>query len=210
MAGPADVVHDLVRGAPRRAPCGCGPPMSSSTSSQVTRSHLPAAARARALQRVEDALGVVDLVERRRALGAVAPAAARVGRVALELADLAASPCRRRPSRPQAASQLKQIVGIERVVALDLAAARPTGSYSPSRPSARPADRRPAPAGGISRAAGCSGSSDEGVIDSPTKAGWTGRPSPTDPPTATEPARARRAASPVSNMAVDRRRPRSG
>ena len=47
-----------------------------------------AAARARAPQRIQDAVGVGDLVERRRALGAVAPARARVLRVALELAHL--------------------------------------------------------------------------------------------------------------------------
>ena len=61
--------------------------MSSSASSQVTRSHSPVPALAGAPQRVEDAIGVVELVDGRRALGAVAPAAARVHRVAFDLAD---------------------------------------------------------------------------------------------------------------------------
>src|SRR4029077_16439173 len=39
-------------------------------------------------QRIEDALGIRDLVEGGRALGAVAAAAARMHRVALELLDL--------------------------------------------------------------------------------------------------------------------------
>ena len=43
---------------------------------------------ARAPEREQDAVGVGDLVERRRPLGAVAAARARVLRVALELADL--------------------------------------------------------------------------------------------------------------------------
>src|SRR5262245_44548397 len=47
----------------------------------------PAAARADAAQRIADSLGVGHLVQRRRALGAVAPAASRVRRVALELLD---------------------------------------------------------------------------------------------------------------------------
>ena len=46
---------------------------------------LPGAARARALERVQDALGVVDLVDGRRPLGAVAAARGRVERVPLEL-----------------------------------------------------------------------------------------------------------------------------
>ena len=49
---------------------------------------LARAARTVAPLRVEDPLGVVELVDRRRALGAVAPATAGVVRVALELADL--------------------------------------------------------------------------------------------------------------------------
>src|SRR5262245_34333618 len=50
---------------------------------------LPGAARPGTAQRVEDALGIADLVEGRRPLGADAPATARVHRVALEAHDRA-------------------------------------------------------------------------------------------------------------------------
>jgi hypothetical protein len=71
---------------------------------RVPRDALPAvlAALAGAPQRKEDAVRVVDLVERRRPLRAVAPARAGVIRVALEL-DLGVSrsrrPAGRRPTR---------------------------------------------------------------------------------------------------------------
>src|SRR5215469_11930544 len=61
------------------------PPMSSSTSSQVTRSHWPSP---RAPKRVEDAFGILHLVQGRGPLGAVSAAAARMLGVALELLDL--------------------------------------------------------------------------------------------------------------------------
>src|SRR5579875_2632621 len=47
---------------------------------------LALATLAHALQWIEDAFGIVDLVERRRAFGAGAPATARMGRIPLELA----------------------------------------------------------------------------------------------------------------------------
>src|SRR5207244_12785298 len=50
---------------------------------------LPSAARSRALQRVEDAMRVLELVQRRRSLGAVPATRSGVLRVPLELSDLA-------------------------------------------------------------------------------------------------------------------------
>ena len=64
------------------------PPMSSSTSSHVTRSHSPAPRAPVALQRIEDAIGILELVRRDDALGAGAAAAARMHRVAFDLADV--------------------------------------------------------------------------------------------------------------------------
>ena len=60
----------------------------SRTSSQVTRFELTAAARTDALHWVEDALRIVDLVDGRWTLGAVAATRARVVGVAFYLADL--------------------------------------------------------------------------------------------------------------------------
>ncbi len=48
------------------------------------------AALAGTLERVEDAFRIVDLVDRRRTLGAVATATGRMDRIALQLANLAA------------------------------------------------------------------------------------------------------------------------
>ena len=53
------------------------------------RLELPRPTRALALERRKDALGIGDLIDRRRALGAGAAAAPRVHRVALELRDVA-------------------------------------------------------------------------------------------------------------------------
>ena len=87
LAGPADVVHDVVGPAlddrapdPRR-----------DVGQRVVPRHLdPAAlaALAGALERRQDAIGVGHLVERRRPLGAVASARGGVLGVALELSDL--------------------------------------------------------------------------------------------------------------------------
>jgi len=87
VAGAAAVVHDL--GAAvllERLPDACG----EGVERLVPRDALPfaAAARALALQGVQDAVGVLDLVERRRALRADAAAASRVHGIALEAADL--------------------------------------------------------------------------------------------------------------------------
>ena len=49
---------------------------------------LRGAAWAGPLERVEDALGILGLVDRRRALGAIAPTGSGMGRVALDLDDL--------------------------------------------------------------------------------------------------------------------------
>ena len=49
LAGPADVVHHLVRAGPRRCACRIRPAMSSSASSQRDPLPLARAARARAL-----------------------------------------------------------------------------------------------------------------------------------------------------------------
>src|SRR5690606_24258962 len=88
VARPADVVHDLVVAAlaerPRDAAADVG--------ERLVPAHLLPAALAAlpdAAHRVEDALRVADLVERGRALGAVAAPAGGMQRVALELGDLA-------------------------------------------------------------------------------------------------------------------------
>ena len=87
LAGAADEVHDVVRapGGERRVEA-----LGERVEHVLPAHPLPLARAARAdpALRVEDPLRVVDLVERRRALGAVAPARARVVRVALELLDL--------------------------------------------------------------------------------------------------------------------------
>ena len=61
--------------------------MSSSTSSQLTRSHLPSPRFADALRGITNALGIGDLIQRRRAFGAVAAAAAGMFGIAFEAAD---------------------------------------------------------------------------------------------------------------------------
>ncbi len=86
LAGPADVVHDAV--APLEA---AGPHLRGDLGEGFFPGDtlpLALAAGADALERVEDAFRVVDLIVGGRPLGAVAPAAARVLRVALELLDL--------------------------------------------------------------------------------------------------------------------------
>src|SRR5205085_5249736 len=87
LARPADVVHHLVL-----APLGA---RLADTPRDVVERLVPGdaleavlAALADALHRVEDAVGIGDLVERRRSLRAVPPARAGVLRVPLELPDL--------------------------------------------------------------------------------------------------------------------------
>src|SRR5436190_20402662 len=88
MTGPPDVVHDL--GATIFLEC-LADARGDRADHLVPRHSLPLAAAARtdAAHRVEDALRIGDLVQRRRALRAVAPARAGMMRVALELADRA-------------------------------------------------------------------------------------------------------------------------
>ncbi len=85
LAGPADVVHDRVR-----SPAGDRPADAPGDVVEclVPRDGLPtsSAASAGSAKRVEDPVGIPDLVQRGRALGAVASARAGVLRVALELA----------------------------------------------------------------------------------------------------------------------------
>ena len=86
LTGPADVVDDLVLAVlDDRRP----DPSRDVVERVVPADPLPVAAAALpgATQRIQDALGVVDLVDRGRPLGAVATARSRVGRVALELLD---------------------------------------------------------------------------------------------------------------------------
>ena len=64
------------------------PPSSSSTSSHVTRFHSPAPRAPDALQRIQHAIGILELVGRDHALGARAAAAARMHRIAFDLPDL--------------------------------------------------------------------------------------------------------------------------
>ena len=87
LAGPADVVHDLL--VPillHRRPNPAGDVVERLVPADLLP--LAVAALADPLQRVEDAIGVGHLVERRRSLGAVAAARAGVLRVAFELAQL--------------------------------------------------------------------------------------------------------------------------
>ncbi len=86
FAGPSHVVHDAVEALLARRP---------HLRSDVLERLVPAdalplalAALADALERVEDPLRIIRLVVRRRTLRAVAPATARMHRVAFELADL--------------------------------------------------------------------------------------------------------------------------
>ena len=117
LAGAADVVHHLVAAALLERPPDAGPDL---VERLVPRDAFPAArpSLARALQRMQHPLGVVDLVERRRSLGAVAAAAGRVLGVALELGDLAgvAIDVRGEPARRFAVEARRRH---ERVVALD-------------------------------------------------------------------------------------------
>ena len=87
LAGPADVVHDLVRppadDRPADAPGDVVERLVPGDGLPLPPPRAPARAK-----RVEDAVGIPDLVQRRRALGAVAPARAGVLGVALELAHL--------------------------------------------------------------------------------------------------------------------------
>src|SRR5262249_39101230 len=86
MARTAAVIHGLLG-----APLDEGLPKKSGDIVEhfVPRHALPlaAAARPRAAHRIEDALGILDLIQRRGPLRAVAAPAARVHRVALELLD---------------------------------------------------------------------------------------------------------------------------
>src|SRR6185312_1477992 len=80
LAGAADVVHQLVTPPflDRRA----------DASADVVQGVFPAAALAAPLQRIEDAIGVFELIRGDDPLGAGAAAAARVHRVAFHLADV--------------------------------------------------------------------------------------------------------------------------
>src|SRR5690606_22165822 len=86
LARPPHVVHDAVA-----ALLAAGAHPAGDVGERLFPRHalpLALAALAHALERVEDALGVVGLVVRGRPLGTVAPAAARMRRVALELLHL--------------------------------------------------------------------------------------------------------------------------
>ena len=87
MPRPPEVIHDFLLAAlDERLPDAAGDVVEH----LVPRHALPLAAAAVAgpAKRIEDALGVLHLIERGRALRAVAAATARVHRVALELLDL--------------------------------------------------------------------------------------------------------------------------
>ncbi len=86
FAGAADVVHDLVMSIFEQ---GCP-----NASGDIVQDILPGrtdplsfAALTGALHWIEDAVGIVDLVDRGRALGAIATARAGMERIALQLAD---------------------------------------------------------------------------------------------------------------------------
>ena len=172
------------------------PAMSSSASSHVTRSHSPAPRAPLRRSGIADALGVVHLVERGRALGAVAPAAARMDGIALELLDAAGvlvdvgeEPARRLAVEADGRD--------EREAPLDLPSATPRRRSSPSRPSARRADRRrarPRARRGRARRGGGARASASCPSDGLTTAGSIARRGPTCPPRSSSPARARTAA----------------
>src|ERR1051326_3105681 len=87
MAGPPNMIHHLVASPfDNRGTNCCG----EGIQDLVPRRALPLAlaALARALQRIENALWIVDLVDRRRPFGAVTPATAWVVGIALQLLDL--------------------------------------------------------------------------------------------------------------------------
>jgi len=88
VAGPAEVIHHFLRPPlDQRLP----DPARDVVERLVPRDALPLAAAtlARAPHRITDALGIVDLVERGRALRTVAAAAAGMDGIALELLDSA-------------------------------------------------------------------------------------------------------------------------
>src|SRR5262249_42002952 len=86
VAGPAEVVHDLALPSLHQRLPDALPDV---VEHLVPRDALPApsTARADAAQRIADALGIGHLVQRRRAFGAIASAAAGMRRVAFELLD---------------------------------------------------------------------------------------------------------------------------
>ena len=88
LPGTADLVHDAVT-ALDAALAHLGPDFAQRF---IPRDALPLAlaALADAFERVKDALGIVNLVVRGRALGAVAAATAGMGGVALEFLDFQA------------------------------------------------------------------------------------------------------------------------
>ena len=90
LAGATDVIHDLVVATlvDRRADA-----VTNLVERLVPRDALPltAAPLADALHRVHDPLGVIHLIQRRWALGAVASSAGWMLRVAFDLVDLAIS-----------------------------------------------------------------------------------------------------------------------
>src|SRR5262247_2313956 len=84
VARPPEVVHDLLLPAFHER---CADAAGEVVERLIPRDALPlaAAARPHAPQRIEDALRVGHLVERRGALGAVTAAASRVNRITFEL-----------------------------------------------------------------------------------------------------------------------------
>ena len=141
LAGPADVDHDLV--VPLLGDRGADPGRER-VQRLVPADPLPpaAAARAGAFHRVQDPVRVGDLVDRRRALGAVAPARAGMLGVALELAHLPGVSVH---ISQQAARGLAVEAGGGDKHVVPLLAGRPGAGRTapPSRPSVPAAGTRP-------------------------------------------------------------------
>ena len=118
VAGPAEVVHHFFLPSLDQRLAN---PAADVVEDLVPRDALPLAAAARALapQRIENPLRILHLVERGWALGAVAPAAARVHRVALELLD-AQRLLIDVGEQPAAGLAVEADRGDQRVAALDL------------------------------------------------------------------------------------------
>ena len=187
VARPAEVVHDFLRSALDQR---LADPRRDIVERLVPGDALPLAPAAwtDASQRIEDPLGVVHLVERRRAFGAVAAAAARVRRVALELLDLERLPV---DVREQAAGRLAVEADRRDQRVLSLDALRPGDRIEllpvlpalDRRVGAQPARGRRQLAGDrVKRLARAIGHACPRVGISST--GWIARPSPTGPPRA--------------------------
>src|SRR5437763_265112 len=88
VAGPPDVIHDFVAAIIDQGLAYLG---REGVEHFIPGRALPLAftTRADAFQRKEDAFRVIELIDRRRAFSAVAPARCRMLRVAFELANLA-------------------------------------------------------------------------------------------------------------------------